>query len=120
MNTSFLICYFVLWRKPQTCNRSRQTLATYDPLFNDVTGEMFDQLTKKIDSMTSLVHALDVYYNQSDKIEKGFLDLFLVLGKNNVSEVIFCAFDFVIKFIFCFDIIMTKSKEKHFFSSLDV
>ena len=50
---------------------------------------MFERLTKKFDSMTSLEDALYVYNNQSDKVQKGFLDLFLVLGKNNVSEVKF-------------------------------
>ena len=50
---------------------------------------MFERLTKKFDSMTSLEDALYVYYNQSDKVQKGFLDLFLILGKNNVSEVKF-------------------------------
>ena len=75
--------------KPQTCNRSGQSISKFDPLFNDVTDEMFERLTKKFDSMTSLEDALYVYYNQSDKVQKGFLDLFLILGKNNVSEVKF-------------------------------
>jgi hypothetical protein len=50
---------------------------------------MYQRLTKKFDLMTSLDDALDFYHNQTDKVEKGFLDLFLVVGKNNVSEVIF-------------------------------
>ncbi len=78
------------WSKPQTCNRSRQGLSTFDPLFNEVTDEMYQRLTKRFNlMMTSLDDALDFYNNQTDKVEKGFLDLFLVVGKNNVSEVIF-------------------------------
>ncbi len=87
LNMFFLIPFN--WSKPQTCNRSRQGLSTFDPLFNEVTDEMYQRLTKKFDLMTSLDDALDFYHNQTDKVEKGFLDLFLVVGKNNVSEVIF-------------------------------
>jgi hypothetical protein len=76
---------FVFSRQAGSCETLRTALSVFDPIFRQVTDDLYVNLASKV---STLPDALDVYNSKVTKPpEKEFLNLISVLGKDNVSEV---------------------------------
>jgi TorA maturation chaperone TorD len=70
------------------CNKTRESLALFNPLFQQVTKAMAKKLTEA--DMAKMFDEVQAAYDRMEGSEKEFMSLFLLQGKNNVSEVDFC------------------------------
>jgi len=69
----------------EKCNLTRKELSLFVPLFQQITSDLDEALTKHYKDLT-LEQAMN-NYDFYDPSEKEFLNLIQFQGKNNVSEV---------------------------------
>ena len=65
------------------CNLTRNELAPFEPLFQEITDKMFDAIKRR----PRKISELDILTNSYEEGEKLFLKLLFIQGRNNVSEV---------------------------------
>ena len=81
-----------MYRKPSACSDANELISIFEPLLQKITQDMDTSFTAKFKDMTYDA-AIELYKKVYVKNEKEFIQLVMVQGINNVTEVRFVTYD---------------------------